>query len=66
MVKNNHYKPNKWTFVTWVDKSLDQSLSRKNVNNGFRGTTTNISNEDNESFDGLANDIQWGEDGSTT
>ncbi len=37
MVKNNHYKPNKWTFVTWVDKSLDQSLSRKNVNNGFRG-----------------------------
>jgi hypothetical protein len=29
-------------------------------------TTTNISNEDNESFDGIANDIQWGEDGSTT
>jgi hypothetical protein len=27
-------------------------------------TTRNISNENNESFVGIMNDIQWGEDGS--
>ncbi len=29
MVKNNHYELNKCTLARWVDKSLDQSLSKK-------------------------------------
>jgi hypothetical protein len=29
MVKNNHYELDKCTLARWVDKSLDQSLSKK-------------------------------------
>ncbi len=29
MVKNNHCEPNKCTLTSWVDKSWDQSLSKK-------------------------------------
>ncbi len=31
----------------------------------YAPTIINISNENNESFDGKANDIQWGENGAT-
>jgi hypothetical protein len=34
MLKNNHYKV---ISVDYVDKTLDQSLSRKNIKNGFGG-----------------------------
>ncbi len=82
MVKNNHWK---LISVDYVNNTLDQSLSRKNIKNGFGGariwpfnaqvmddnikpsglwTTTNISNENNESFNGyIVTDIQWGKDG---
>jgi hypothetical protein len=30
IVKNNHYKPEKCTLTSWVDESLDQSLSKNN------------------------------------
>ncbi len=36
MVKNNHFKPKKCTLASWADKSLDQSLSQKNIKSGFR------------------------------
>jgi len=32
----------------------------------YAPTIINISNENNESFDGEANDIQWDENGATT
>jgi len=35
LVKNNHGKLNKCTLVNWVNKSLDQSLSKKYIKNGF-------------------------------
>jgi hypothetical protein len=38
MVKNNHCEPDKCTLVSWVDKSLDQSLSKKYIRSGFKGT----------------------------
>jgi hypothetical protein len=34
MIKNNHYKI---ISVDYVDKTLNQSLSRKNIKNGFGG-----------------------------
>jgi hypothetical protein len=36
MVKNNHYELNKCTLINSVDKSLNQSLSKKNIKNKFR------------------------------
>jgi hypothetical protein len=36
MVKNNHCEPNKCTLASWVDKNLDQSLTQKNINSGFK------------------------------
>jgi len=36
MVKNNHYELNKCTLASWVDKSLDQSLSKKNIKGGLK------------------------------
>jgi hypothetical protein len=38
MVKNIHCESNKCTLVSWVDKILDQSLSKKNIKSGFRDT----------------------------
>ncbi len=38
MVKNIHCESNKCTLVSWVDKILDQSLSKKNINSGFKDT----------------------------
>ncbi len=82
MVKNNHCK---LISVDYVNNTLDQFLSRKNIKNEFGGariwpfnaqamddnikpsgvwTTTNISNENNESFNRyIVTDIQWGKDG---
>jgi hypothetical protein len=37
VVKNNHCEPEKCTLASWVDKSLDQSLSKKNIKSGFKG-----------------------------
>jgi hypothetical protein len=37
VVKNNHYEPDKCTLASWVDKSLDQSLSKKIIRNRFKG-----------------------------
>jgi hypothetical protein len=36
MVKNNHLKQDKVTLASWVDKTLDQSLSKKNILNAFK------------------------------
>jgi hypothetical protein len=36
MVKNNHCEPDKCTLSSWVDKSLDQSLTKKNIKSGFK------------------------------
>ncbi len=36
MVKNNHYELDKCTLARWVDKSLDQSLSKKISRVGLR------------------------------
>jgi hypothetical protein len=38
MVKNNHCEPNKCTLARWVNKSLDQSMTQKNIKNGFKVT----------------------------
>jgi hypothetical protein len=38
MVRNNHLKIDKVTLVSWVDKTLDQSLSKQNILSGFRAT----------------------------
>ncbi len=35
MVKNNHYELEKCTLVTWVNKALDQPLSKKNIESGL-------------------------------
>ncbi len=35
MVKNNHYALEKCTLVTWGNKALDQSLSKKNIKSGL-------------------------------
>jgi hypothetical protein len=35
MIRNNYYEPNKVTFATWVDKTLDVALSKTNNKNGF-------------------------------
>jgi hypothetical protein len=29
MVRDNHYEPNKSTLVGWVDKALNETLSKK-------------------------------------
>jgi hypothetical protein len=36
MVKNNHLKQDKVTLASWVDKTLDQSLSKKNILSVFK------------------------------
>jgi hypothetical protein len=36
MVKNNHYEPNKCTLASWVNKSLNQLLSKKISKVGLR------------------------------
>jgi hypothetical protein len=36
MVKNNHCELDKCTLVSWVDKSFDQSLSKKNIKSGCK------------------------------
>ncbi len=36
MVKNNHCEPNKCTLTSQVDKSLDESLTKKNIKSGFK------------------------------
>jgi len=38
MVKNIHCESNKCTLASWVDKILDQSLSKKYINSGFKDT----------------------------
>ncbi len=36
MVKKFHFGPNKCTLTSQVDKTLDQSLSQKNIKSGFK------------------------------
>ncbi len=38
MVNNNYKDPNKIVFANWVDKTLDVTLSKRNINNGFKVT----------------------------
>jgi hypothetical protein len=38
MVRNNHLEPNKVTLTGWVNKALDQSLSKQNVLSGLTAT----------------------------
>jgi hypothetical protein len=35
MVRNNHHELEKCTFVTWINKALDQFLSKKNIKSGL-------------------------------
>ncbi len=36
MVRNNHYKLSKHALASWVDKALDQTLSKKNTMSRFK------------------------------
>jgi hypothetical protein len=36
MIRNNHRELDKCTIVTWVYKSSDQTLSKKNIKSGFK------------------------------
>jgi hypothetical protein len=38
MVRNNHLDINKVTPASWIDKTLNQSLSKQNILSGFRAT----------------------------
>ncbi len=38
MIKNNYCKPDKITLASWVDKSLDQTLIKKNIMAKFKTT----------------------------
>jgi hypothetical protein len=38
MFRNNYKKPDKVTLVGWVDKTLNQSLSKQNIKVGFKTT----------------------------
>ncbi len=38
MIRNNHLELDKVTLASWVDKTLNQSLSKQNILNGFRAT----------------------------
>lgn len=38
MVRNNHCELDKCTLASWIKKILDQSLSKKNINSGFKVT----------------------------
>jgi len=38
MVRFNYLEPNKVTLVSWVDKALNQSLSKQNILSEFRAT----------------------------
>jgi hypothetical protein len=36
MINNNYIEPNKITLGGWVKKSIDQSLTKKNIISGFK------------------------------
>jgi hypothetical protein len=38
MVRNNHLELDKVTPTSWVDKTLNQSLSKQNILSGFKAT----------------------------
>ncbi len=38
MVRNNHLELDKVTLASWVNKTLNQSLSKQNILSGFRAT----------------------------
>jgi hypothetical protein len=37
MFSRNYIEPNKLALARWVDKALDQALTRKNIMLGFKG-----------------------------
>jgi hypothetical protein len=37
MIKKNYTKPHKITLIGWVDSTMDQSLTRKNIMLRFKG-----------------------------
>jgi hypothetical protein len=40
MSKGNHMEPNKIFLARWVDQSINQSLTKKNIKFGFKATCT--------------------------
>jgi len=38
MINRNYIEPNKIIFARWVDKALNQTLSRKNIISRFKST----------------------------
>jgi hypothetical protein len=38
MVRNNYSEPNKVTLARWVNKALDQALSKNNIRSRFKVT----------------------------
>lgn len=38
MFRSNHIEPNKMTVIGWVDQTLEQLVTKKNIKFGFKAT----------------------------